>query len=76
MNFERRVRRQLWWMQSPVFRLLSWFMQLGISRRAQSQRFGDSGSQHDDRFAGDFLADTRPPGGMECGQRACTHLNR
>ena len=51
MNFERRVRWQLWWIQSPVFRLLSWFLALGISRRAPSHRFGDSGPLRDDGLA-------------------------
>ena len=72
MNFERRVRRQLWWMQSPVFRLLSWFMQLGISRRAQSQQFGDSGSPRDNCIDDDRAADTSRPKRIEC---SCTQLN-
>jgi hypothetical protein len=41
MDLERKVRFQLWFMQSAVFRLLSWLLSLGIPRKHKPGQFRD-----------------------------------
>jgi len=49
MNLERKVRFQLWFMQSAVFRLLSWFLSLGVPRQQGFQKFhGTARRLHDE----------------------------
>lgn len=48
MNLERKVRFQLWFMQSAVFRLLSWFLSFGVPRHQGFQKFRGTAERLDD----------------------------
>lgn len=48
MSLERKVRFQLWFMQSAVFRVASWFLSFGVPRHQGFRKFRENADSLDD----------------------------